>query len=334
MAPFTIVDIAIGIVFVYLMLSLICSVINEAIAAMFKSRASNLKTAIDSLFSGGMGKNGKKLVDEVYDHGLIQSLYEKSKGLPSYIPSRIFAEAVVNILGAGSNRAVHALSKEVSALPKSKGSEALAALIAAAGTDVEKAKQNIEDWFNDGMDRAAGWYKRQTQKVLFLVAVVIAITLNADTFQLFHSLWTQPSVRAATTAAADRYVREHSLGKRTAIAPGPGRSKSSVATSDERSTTPEKESDTQRTFDAKELESSLTEIENAIPNDLHLGWPARITYSAVIENVHWYSPLGWLLTALALTLGAPFWFDVLNKFMVVRSTIKPKEKSQVERSKD
>ena len=29
--------------------------------------------------------------------------------------------------------------------------------------------------------------------------------------------------------------------------------------------------------------------------------------------------VGWLVTTLALSLGAPFWFDILNKFMVVRS---------------
>ena len=44
--------------------------------------------------------------------------------------------------------------------------------------------------------------------------------------------------------------------------------------------------------------------------------------------------VGWLLTAIAMTLGAPFWFDLLNQFMVVRSTIKPREKSEVEKSKD
>jgi len=44
--------------------------------------------------------------------------------------------------------------------------------------------------------------------------------------------------------------------------------------------------------------------------------------------------LGWLLTALAISLGAPFWFDLLNKFIVVRSTVKPKEKSPEEKSKD
>ncbi len=43
----------------------------------------------------------------------------------------------------------------------------------------------------------------------------------------------------------------------------------------------------------------------------------------------WIVPtvFGWFITALAIMLGAPFWFDVLNKLIVVRSTIKPKEKS-------
>jgi len=36
---------------------------------------------------------------------------------------------------------------------------------------------------------------------------------------------------------------------------------------------------------------------------------------------------GWFLTALAISLGAPFWFDVLDKFMVIRGTVKPQEKS-------
>jgi hypothetical protein len=43
---------------------------------------------------------------------------------------------------------------------------------------------------------------------------------------------------------------------------------------------------------------------------------------------------GWLLTSFAVCLGAPFWFDVLNKFIVVRSTVKPKEKSGTEAPKE
>lgn len=46
---------------------------------------------------------------------------------------------------------------------------------------------------------------------------------------------------------------------------------------------------------------------------------------------HW---LGWLITALAIALGAPFWFDTLNRVMVIRSTVKPDEKSKEQESKD
>jgi hypothetical protein len=44
--------------------------------------------------------------------------------------------------------------------------------------------------------------------------------------------------------------------------------------------------------------------------------------------------LGLLVTALAAMLGAPFWFDVLNKVMVIRSTVKPHQKSPEEASDD
>lgn len=49
--------------------------------------------------------------------------------------------------------------------------------------------------------------------------------------------------------------------------------------------------------------------------------------------IFWKLP-GWLITAVAISLGAPFWFDLLNKFMVVRSTVKPAEKSPRDKSKD
>ena len=47
----------------------------------------------------------------------------------------------------------------------------------------------------------------------------------------------------------------------------------------------------------------------------------------------WSIP-GWLITALATTFGAPFWFDLLNRMMVIRSTVKPKEKSPDEPAVD
>jgi hypothetical protein len=88
-------------------------------------------------------------------------------------------------------------------------------------------------------------------------------------------------------------------------------------------------------------EKSLVKIQSL---GLPMGWDSSDDIQQQWPGWHWKGPggwwnqlywhwLGWLLTALAISLGAPFWFDMLNKLIVVRSTVKPKEKSQDEPSK-
>ena len=79
---------------------------------------------------------------------------------------------------------------------------------------------------------------------------------------------------------------------------------------------------------------------------LPIGWSAflddhpstaksdRFTIKGLSLGVWALKAFGWLLTAFAVTLGAPFWFDVLNRVMVIRSTVKPHEKSPEEASED
>ena len=62
------------------------------------------------------------------------------------------------------------------------------------------------------------------------------------------------------------------------------------------------------------------------------GWTWKGDQGGWWEQLQWHW-LGWLLTALAISLGAPFWFDLLNKFIVIRSAVKPHEKSPEEESK-
>jgi hypothetical protein len=138
----TALEVAIGMALVYLLLSLFCTAINEAIAGILGSRAKNLKKGIESLFSQGLFKpqsslsangvmqgpvddeppaadedDGKEapslisLAQALYDHGLVQSLYKSGSGhnsfalynklrttLPSYIPSRTFSSALIDLI--------------------------------------------------------------------------------------------------------------------------------------------------------------------------------------------------------------------------------------------
>jgi hypothetical protein len=66
-----------------------------------------------------------------------------------------------------------------------------------------------------------------------------------------------------------------------------------------------------------------------------VGWNRADPRTTPQTTADWLTKiLGLLLTAFAISLGAPFWFDVLNKIIVVRSTVKPKEKSPEEPAVD
>jgi hypothetical protein len=300
-----IIDVAIGMVFVYLILSLICTVVNEVIAGVFTMRAKTLELGIKSLFSedaAGVSVD-KSFTNLIYSHPLVRGLYagveRKAAGLtedvqrtwnsrvnlPSYIPAGTFATALIDSIapGAGGPNVFDQVKTAIQALPNSTTKNALLSLTLTADGKLESFQTNVEGWFNASMDRASGWYKRQTKKTLTVIALLVTILANADSVQVAKRLWNDPAFREQMVQAAQKY------------------------TSSNPTATP-----TQTT--------SISGLEKMLPDTLPIGWGPSSGFS-------WTTLLGWLFTALALTLGAPFWFDVLNKFMVVRSTVKPKEKA-------
>src|SRR5216684_4308503 len=92
----SIIDIAIGLIFVYLLLSLICSAANEVIERFSKKRAKDLEKGLNEML------REPALVESLYKHPLIYSLFPKpykagAGNLPSYIPARNFALALMDI---------------------------------------------------------------------------------------------------------------------------------------------------------------------------------------------------------------------------------------------
>src|SRR6267378_3643573 len=104
----TVIDIAIGLVFVYLLLSLICSAVNEIIERFAKYRASDLERGIKELL------HDQAWVDQIYKHPLVNGLFEGAyepggKKLPSYIPATNFALALMDCVlpDQGASGAMH-----------------------------------------------------------------------------------------------------------------------------------------------------------------------------------------------------------------------------------
>jgi hypothetical protein len=299
----TTLEVAIGMAFVYLILSLFCTAINEAIAGILGSRAKNLEKGIKSLFTDGFKAPGLTLAQSIYDHGLVQSLYRSTEteqpwyskvgsNLPSYIPARVFSSALCDVLFGGNGdttapAAVSSMLSKVQELPDSKGKQAILTLVSQAGGDITRTRQAFEAWYNDGMERVAGWYKRKTQIVLFVLGLGIAISLNVDSIMIGRNLWANPALRSYAVAAAEKYA---------------------AASADK---------------DAKPSAEAQQALDVLQSLALPIGWSHVKGASSFWDVV--FLITGWLLTAIAMTLGAPFWFDTLNRFMVIRSTIKPGE---------
>lgn len=334
-----ILDVAIGMCFIYLLFSLICAALSELFEAFAKNRAADLERGIQELLSHD--PEGTAL-GALYNHPLVFSLfagkfesgtakkwYQKGRNLPSYIPATNFALAVMDIALPGtvtqSSGAAGAISPGqqhpaisvdslrrgilASTVLNERTRRGLITLIDAAGSDMLKARENIENWYNTSMDRVSGWYKRRTQVIIAVIAFTAAAAVNVDSITLVNTLSTQKSVRDTLVSASQQYAKDGGLA-----------------------------GNAETCKDAKDptckLASSLGELK---ASGIAIGWtrkPIEQDMRGIPTPAGWaLKVVGWFITAFAACLGAPFWFDALNRLMVVRSTVKPHEKSREEKSK-
>ena len=363
----SLLDVAIGTIFVFLLLSLVCSAVNEIIEAWLKRRASFLERGIREMLGDSTGTG---LTNALYNHPLISALfqgqhdptkisngqYEINSNLPAYIPARNFALALMDVIlpaqaaggagvvtpsgaagatpapnvkvnvpapvapeppGAPSNP-LTPLRNAVGLAAPGQARTALLALLDAAGDDVAKARENIENWYNSSMDHVSGMYKRRAHWTILLLGIGIAIALNADTVYIVRALSNDSTLRASLVAAAQEYAKQ----------PPPAAD----------SEPDDRLKENLKTIQGLGLPIGWSKAEGADPARKTPGLPFRdmgfgdwVTAWARLFYWHW---LGWLLTAAAISQGAPFWFDLLNKIIVIRSTVKPHEKSPEEGSKE
>jgi hypothetical protein len=332
-----ILEVAVGIVFIFALISSICSAVRKGIEAWFKTRASYLEFGIRELLHD---KQGTGLAKSLFNHPLIYGLFSGDytpgaadarlspwrggRNLPSYIPSGNFALAIMDIAARGPqgfndtatagtpSLSLAQIRANITNLGNPRVQRALLTAIDTAQGDLDRARANIEAWYDSSMDRVSGWYRRSTHWVIFWIAFLLAVGLNVNSVSIADYLYRHDSVRSTIVSTIER----------TAADPAAQNPNYAAA---------------KRELDDMHLPMGWTH-----------GWGApraRANRTSDINSSNadipvllWddiFGPLvGWLVTAFAATLGAPFWFDILNKIMVIRSTVKPHEKSGEEGSED
>jgi hypothetical protein len=201
----TVLDVAVGLIFTFLAVSLAVSAIVEAIASQRGWRAATLIEGVKKLLND---PNLEGLALKIYNHALVNPLDSGTarghfglKNLPSYIDPGEFADALLQITNTAS-----AAPAEIEGAIRQMQDEQLRHLFQGiydrTEGNVTRMRSEIAAWFDNGMDRVGGIYKRQTQLWSFVIAAGLAAAWNIDTIAFSRALWQQPML-ARTIASTD-----------------------------------------------------------------------------------------------------------------------------------
>ncbi|MBR8836727.1 MAG: hypothetical protein DSM106950_22590 [Stigonema ocellatum SAG 48.90 = DSM 106950] len=377
-----VLDIATGLIFVYLILSLLASELQELLSTVLQWRAKHLQKSIESLLSGGSEadstdsqddmQKAKQLVQELYNDPLINTLNHEAVGrvaknfrkvskkfaqekiackssAASYIPSETFASTLLQALklpdliekvqkGSGESKANLSivlasykelktaiqtpesesykkikqiygdiddeLKKTINSLPDNVPNSVLTSLSVLAKRSQIKAKeideelnqfrQEVETWFDRSMERASGVYKRNAKGIAILIGLTIAALTNTDTFHIVSRLSRDTAVRTALTQNA---VQQPNFN----------------------------DPDVRNRFyqDLDGVSLPIGWANDNLNQQYELKHPAQWDNSKIwlLRIFQFFRMiLGWIVSGIAISMGAPFWFDLLNKFINVRNT--------------
>ena len=197
--------------------------------------------------------------------------------------------------------------------------------------DVSQFRQEVEVWFDRSMDRASGVYKRNAKGVAILIGLALASTTNTDSFFIVNRLSNDENLRKVITDKASQVN----------LAPAP-----SAQVTDLNASLKQIKQDTDEAlndlslpvgwkpenfvqqFDCQ-LPIATTQPNNAkpisksceifsAPGAINVSSVSRLIASKPINFLKML--IGWIVSGLAIAMGAPFWFDLLGKVMNVRNS--------------
>jgi hypothetical protein len=378
----TILEAAVGLVFVYLLFSLLVSAVNEAILGhMTHLRSRVLEDGLKALLSDEGSKappagqwfktlwailsspvrlfmpkrppnkgGAQNFAVHLLEHPLVKGLAPQGSSCPSYLPANTFADAVLGLLTAPEPALLLNPPSAVDAPPpvsfqdvtpahlvttianlKDTHAKKLLSSVLAGTRTIQEGRQRLAAWFNESMDRVSGSYKRRVQLWLYIWSTLLVLWLNIDTIDITRRLLADTQFRTVLANSATDYI-----------------TKTNVATSSTGQTN--KLAMLQEDISRLKLPlgwgpSLSNGLTNSIPEWVLTHFPLRLQRHEWDTNAPpnllvsgllsgtvptpstpedwWLKLLGLIITIGAISQGAPFWFDILNKVTNLRAAGRP-----------
>ncbi|MDE5069748.1 MAG: hypothetical protein O4751_08775 [Trichodesmium sp. St2_bin6] len=165
--------------------------------------------------------------------------------------------------------------------------------ITTTGDTLNQFQKEVEQWFDNGMERAANVYKRNARGVAFLLGITIAIATNLDTLNLIDHLSKDSLMRATINYYSQELINNSSNS------------------------------------DEMDIENIQNQVNVALDDvKLPIGWGNEVLTDQAVENqssgyLKWLKRLlGWIISGIAISMGADFWFNLLKKIIEVKNVKK------------
>ena len=334
MSGFPILDLVIGMIFVFFMLSIISSSGVEIILTGLRARSTLLEKWLFKIFDKKVKQaDGTEipLGQAIMDHCSVTALSGKKES-PAYIEAKNFASALLEKITFDPNNpksVVNNIDDFIKELKKTtilstefqrvlltyanEAKEQYKSVSVRVASEIDIFRSKIENWYDSSMDRLTGALKRKySRPATFAMGVIVTLFLNADSIAIARYLYSNPEARAKLSEQAISDVKDGSLQQSLNSL-----QQSKNLTKQDSLTIQQIENNiSERVTDLKTARQSL---EGAIP----LGWNGRVFYDTQGKFSGWIffsKVVGWLATILAIMMGAPFWFDLLNKISNLRSS--------------
>lgn len=344
MSGFAILDLLVGMFFIYFLLSMMNNSLFEITTTAAKLRSKHLEVWLKGTIED------QEIFRKIVDHPVLSGASRSGRS-SSYMNAKQFAHVFIETICAESGNMASDLETIKSSIENSKflskslqqsfllylaKAEAAGKLANAAKSDLEYFYDEIQGWYNSSMERLTGKMKRSALTFTAIFATVITLSGNVDSIEIMNYLYTNDDVRTELAAmgysATDSEEYKDKVAEiRTAA--------NDTTTGDSSATTAASDPTTELEAITREIDSSLVEMKNAyavINHSIPIGWDHFISQRDLYIKTHqhdldftfWMKKIfGFVITILALCLGAPFWFDMLSKLANLRTSLKPKEQS-------
>lgn len=290
---FAVLSIVVGLVFVLTLFSMLTSTVLEMIDALVSLRGRHLRRTLSNMLSEDADYFFKHPIFRQLSYAGHDSRRLSANQLPNWINKETFTAIMVDILKV---KDMVQVAERIKAMENGENKRLLEFLVNESDGTIESFRRTLGHWFDQIMQRATDWYKYKSKWWLFFLGLGLASAFNADTIQVYRHLSLNAASRDQLALFAEEFAQRDSVPSLV--------------------------------LGEKSVEQTQAEWEeirqtyiNVVQTPLGMGWGEQ----ANTFSMQWWlmKLAGLILTALAVTLGAPFWFDLLKKMVSLRSIQAP-----------